>query len=447
MHVYVVGAGVVGLCVAVSLQREGYQVTLLDPLPPPGGASFGNAGMISSDSFMPQAQPGMLGRIPKWLINPLGPLAINPIYGFKKMPWLLRWVIAGRRRNVERIAPAILELHRLTFDYWQLLLGADHFARLFRRQGQAYAWEVPVDNDRNGLATHLRDQFGLRSEWLSSAEMRDLFPGLSARVQGGLLLPDNGQVVNPGEVVAALADVFRIGGGILLQEQVMRIARKDAGNGQGALIITNCANHKSSAVVIAAGIWTEELLAPLGVWLPIVAERGYHAHLGSPSMQLPMPISMRSRGFALSPMSDGLRAAGTVEIAPHDAPMKLQRAKLLLSHVQQLFPDIRYDEPRFWMGTRPSTPDSLPIIDELPGLPGIFVCAGHGHTGMIGGPGSGQLLVRLMNARRDGADLPVTPYGLQRFKGLSSFLGAARPPRFSKETKVSDEHCRTDHPL
>lgn len=427
MHIHVVGAGVIGLCSAVALQREGFEVTVLDPLPPPGGASFGNAGLVSSDSFLPQAQPGMLRQIPKWLRDPMGPLALSPSYAATILPWLIRWVLAGRRTNVERIAPAMLDLHRRTFDLWQALLGDNQAAILFRRQGQAYAWEVPVGKERSALPARLREQLGLRSEWLDGAAMRDLFPGLSDRVKGGLLLPDNGQLMNPGDVVQALAGVFLSGGGTILHERVTQIVPSTPQGGEGALIVTNCANHRAGTVVLAAGAWTNGLLAPLGVRLPIAAERGYHAHLPTPSIELPMPISMRSRGFAATSMSDGLRAAGTVEITHMDAPMNMPRATRLLDHIGQLFPGVTHGEPRFWMGVRPSTPDSLPIIDALPGLPGIFVCAGHGHTGMIGGPGSAEVLVGLMRARRDRTELPRTRYGYGRFRGIGSFFG----PRFA----------------
>ncbi len=137
----VLGAGVVGLSTALYLQRSGSRVTVLDPLPPAGGTSYGNAGLISKDTAIPIAMPGMLGKVPGWLIDSEGPLRVSPEYFFRALPWLLRWIDAGRMTNVNRISDAMRALHRDALTCWRELLGDDHFADLIRTQGQIRIWE------------------------------------------------------------------------------------------------------------------------------------------------------------------------------------------------------------------------------------------------------------------------------------------------------------------
>ena len=182
------------------------------------------------------------------------------------------------------------------------------------------------------------------------------------------------------------------------------------------MVITGTANHRARRVVVAAGAWSRRLLAPLGLSLPLEAERGYHAMLPDPSIALPMPISVRSRGVGLAPMADGLRAAGTVEIAGLDAPPDEARALRLAEQARALFPGLVHGTPRLWMGPRPGTPDSLPLIGPTGRRPGLFLCCGHGHLGLTSAPASGRLLASLVTGTTPAID--PTPYAPGRFAGL-----------------------------
>jgi D-amino-acid dehydrogenase len=154
-------------------------------------------------------------------------------------------------------------------------------------------------------------------------------------------------------------------------------------------------------------------LKPLGAGLPLETERGYHLMLPSPSVELPMPVQMKNRGFALSPMEHGLRLAGTVEIAGLEAPPDERRATILLENARALFPDLRGGQSTIWMGYRPSLPDSVPAIGRAKNHAGLFVATGHGHTGMIGGGSTGRLLAELVAGTPPHID--PTPYSPGRF--------------------------------
>lgn len=390
----ILGAGVAGLSTAVFLQREGWTVTLLDPLGPAGGASFGNAGLLSPETVIPAAMPGMWRRVPRWLSDPMGPLTIRPAYLPRLAPWLARWLAETRLARVEANAAALHALHAPALEVWRELLGDAGYRDLMRQNGQVQLWEGT--GGPGALDTALRERHGIRAEALGPDELRQLFPGIARDITRGLLVPGNGHTVSPARAVQSLARQVLAEGGVILPQKALKLFPREGG---GWRVLANTAVHEATAVVVAGGAWSAELLAPLGLRLPLETERGYHAHLPAPSLELRVPILHKSRGFGLTPMEDGLRAAGTVEFAGLRAAPDERRATLLAQQAKRLFPDLQFGTPRLWFGQRPSFPDSLPVVGAVPGRPGLHLCFGHGHFGMTGGPPSGRMLAAAMSGQ------------------------------------------------
>ena len=408
--VIVAGAGVVGLSTALYLRRAGLDVAVVDPLPPAGGASFGNAGLISPDTAVPIALPGMLPKVPRWLMDPLGPLSVRPSYFPRALPWLLRWVESGRLHRVLAISDAMRALHREAMDCWRELLGPELYRELFRPLGQVHVWEGGGDTSNAKLERQIRERHGIDTETLAADDLRQMFPGIAREVTHGLLVPGNGFTVSPQRSVQALGKLFAHEGGALINERAMKLIPDEG----GWMLMTNTANRAANHVVIAAGAWSLQLLEPLGIKLPLETERGYHATLFDPEVVPPLPISNKTRAFGMTPMEDGIRVAGTVEIAGLDAPPNEQRAKILVQHARRMFPGLSGKDVRYWMGFRPSTPDSLPILGAASGRPGLHFAFGHGHFGMTGGPPSGRLVARMIVGQPTGID--PAPYAAQRFR-------------------------------
>jgi glycine/D-amino acid oxidase-like deaminating enzyme len=407
----VIGAGVAGLSTALYLRRAGVAVVVIDPLPPAGGASFGNAGLLSPDTAVPIALPGMLRKVPGWLTDPLGPLSVRPSYFPRALPWLLRWIRSGRLQRVMAISDAMRALHRDTLGCWQELLGAPLYRELIRPIGQVHVWEGEGDSANAQVEQQVRDRHGIRTETLTADDLRQMFPGIARDVTRGLLTPGNGFTVSPQRSVRTLGELFQQEGGELINERAMKLIPRDGG---GWMVMTNIANRSADHVVIAAGAWSRQLLDPLGISVPLETERGYHAMLFDPEVMPALPISNKTRAFGVTPMEEGLRVAGTVEIAGLDAPPNEERAKALVQHARRMFPALTGAQVRYWMGFRPSTPDSLPVLGPAPGRPGLHFAFGHGHFGMTGGPPSGRLVARLITGQPAGID--AAPYGVQRFR-------------------------------
>jgi D-amino-acid dehydrogenase len=410
MRAIVLGAGVAGLSTALYLQRYGVATQVIDPLPPAGGASFGNAGLLSPDTAVPIALPGMLRKVPGWLTDPLGPLSVSPAYFPKALPWLMRWIESGRLSRAMAISDAMRALHAQSLDCWQELLGPVHYRDLIRRNGQVQVWEGDADTANARVEQAIRDRHGIRADVLTADDLRQMFPGISRDVTRGLLVPGNGQTVSPARSVRTLADLFVAEGGEMVHERAMKLI---PGEGGGWVVMTNAANRAADHVVVATGAWSKQLLQPLGIDPPLESERGYHAMIFEPEAMPALPISNKTRAFGLTPMEDGLRAAGTVEIAGLDAAPNEERAKVLVGHAKRMFPALTGAKVRHWMGHRPSTPDSLPILGEAPKRPGLHFVFGHGHFGMTGGPPSGRLVARMIAGRAPG--LALAPYSIGRF--------------------------------
>lgn len=409
-RVIVIGAGIVGAAAANFLRRDGHGVTLVDASDPGEGCSYGNAGLISPDMCVPAALPGMLRKLPGWLADPRGPLAIRWAYLPWATPWLLRWARAGRMAQVELSAAALRLLHARSFEGYEELLGGAGMADLIRRTGQLYLWESEERSEAERIAAALRDQLGVRTHAIGAEEIRQMAPEVSPRFKRGLFFPDNGNTVNPQRLVRTLADRLGQAGGAVVRARVLDI---DVGAEGVRAVVTDRGAIAADAVVVAAGAWSNRLLTKFGLRLPLETERGYHVMLPTPGLRPRLALSHRNQMFGLTPMEHGLRVAGTVEIAGLDAPMDENRARLLLRQVQAMLPGVDIAGAQFWMGHRPSFPDSLPVIDRMPGCPSVFLAFGNGHTGMTGAPMTGRLVADLVAGRAPTID--PSPFRADRF--------------------------------
>ena len=187
MKAIVIGAGVAGLSTALYLQRAGVATSVIDPLPPAGGASFGNAGLLSPDTAVPIALPGMLRKVPAWLTDPLGPLSVKPTYFPRALPWLLRWIQAGRLDHVMAISDAMCALHKDALSCWQELLGPSVYRDLFRSAGQVQVWEGDADTANAAVEAAIRDRHGIRADILTADDLVFELPvGFSERLHARL---------------------------------------------------------------------------------------------------------------------------------------------------------------------------------------------------------------------------------------------------------------------
>ncbi|MBW8267927.1 NAD(P)/FAD-dependent oxidoreductase [Caldovatus aquaticus] len=411
-RVAVIGAGVVGLCVAWHLARRGARVTVLDGAEPGSGASSGNAGAISAGSVAPLAMPGVLRQVPGMLLDPAGALHVPPGYWPRAAPWLLRFVAAARPARVEAIARALAGLLSGAMERHREILAAEGALDLLRADGQLYLYRDEAHYAKDAAAWALRRRHGLRIEVLRGhGAIRALEPEVSPTYTLGLFLPDQGHSTNPlRQAQAVAAGVRRMGG------EIHRRAARAIATAGGRVIGVELAGGRieADAVVLAAGAFSARLLRPLGVRVPLETQRGYHVMVPEPGLRLSRPVVPADRKVFLTPMEGGLRVAGTVEFGGLDRPPSERRAALLLDDLRRVFPHARTEGVRgFWMGHRPCLPDSLPVLGPVRRWPGLWCAFGHGHLGLTGSAPTGAALAAALLGERPNLDL--APFAPERF--------------------------------
>lgn len=409
-HVGIVGAGVVGLACAAHLQQRGHPVTLVDPRPPGSYCSSGNAGCLSRASCVPLGLPGLMRKVPGWLLDPRGPLVIPALRAPALAPWLWRFWRSTSPARVAAIADALHALLDSTVVRWRDLAAWAGVAPLVRQDGYAFAYHSAAGYAGDALGRTLRRERGVAIEVLEGPAIRAFDPALSPELTHLVVLPEQGHVHDPLALSQALAARLREGGARF----VVRSARGfDFAEGRVRAIETDGEPVPVDAVVVAAGAHARPFAAALGHDVPLETERGYHAMLAQPSVAPRIPVCSGEGKWFATPMAGGLRLAGTVELGGLAAPPRLERADFLVDAARRMLPGIAFAGVERWMGHRPSMPDSLPVIGRAARAANAVLAFGHGHVGLTAAPATGAIVAALV--RGEAPPVDAAPYSPARF--------------------------------
>ena len=408
--VTIIGAGAVGISSALSLLELGHEVELIDRDPPASGASHGNAGVVSPWTCVPQSMPGLWKSVPKWLMDPEGPLTVRWSYLPQFAPWAIRFLRAGAPARLPAVADAMMALNRPNLDLYRHHLAGTGKEHLIRDSYYVHVYRKRSSINLDDLGWRMRRDRGVPLEVVAGSDLRQLEPALSPDYESAVVIKDQGRSLDPGGVGKALAEKAMSMGATFNQTGVKAVRPGPDG---GWIIETEAGALERSTVVLAAGVWSARLLKPLGISVPLEAERGYHMVLKNPGVEVNHSIMDTEKKFVASSMAAGVRCAGTAEFAGIDAPPDYRRAEVFKRHAKALFPDINVDDGEPWMGRRPSFPDSLPAIGEVPGHKNLFVAFGHSHYGFGMAPATGRIVANLVNGTPPNVDL--TPYRIDRF--------------------------------
>lgn len=410
----VVGAGIIGVCTALMLQRRGFKVTIIDPNPPGEGASFGNAGCFNGSSVVPMSMPGMMTSVPKWLLDPMGPLSIRFSYLPTIMPWLIRFLLAGQQSKVKEQAKALRSLLKTTVPLITSLADEAGAGHLIRHQGHLYVYRTESEFAKDRGGWELRRLNGIRTQVLDPAALKDFDPNLSHAFTKGILIEENGHTTNPQGLVTLLFRKVIANGGEFVTARVTGFEIE----GEALKSVTTTRGDIAfDAAVVAAGAHSKFLAVSLGDHVPLDTERGYHIVIKDPEVTPRIPTTDAGGKSIATPMETGLRVGGTVEFAGLAAAPNWKRAHVLYAHARNLLPGLApaTSEERYtkWMGFRPSVPDSLPVIGRARRTPDVIYAFGHGHLGMTGAPMTATLVSELIAGEKTSID--ILPFAPARF--------------------------------
>ena len=412
----VVGAGIVGVNCALALQSQGFNVTLLDQQGIGEQCSKNNAGHFATEQVFPLADPSLLWQLPKMLLNPLGPISLSISYFPRAISWFAQFFNNMRSKYQYKNTLALKALNKNAINYYLPLLNEANAQHLITSNGSLFVFENTNFEKIKKIQQHYINA-GVAVELLNQQQVHHLEPNLHSNINYALFFTEVAHTCNPYLLSLTLAQLAKDKGMVFKQFSVKSITHEH----NSVLLSDNTQELVFDKLVIATGAWSKKICKQLGYYLPIEAERGYSMDLiNTGSTLLSRPVASSERKFIITPMTKTLRLAGTVEYAGLNAKANYQRATMLYKNAQFILKKLpaKNDgsdngQPNAWMGSRPSLPDSLPVICQAPKQNNIFFALGHQHLGLTQGAITGKLISQLV--MQQSTDIDIKPYCISRF--------------------------------
>ncbi|HEY5794420.1 MAG TPA: FAD-dependent oxidoreductase [Bosea sp. (in: a-proteobacteria)] len=388
----VLGAGMVGVSCALSLQKRGFAVTLIDRREPGRETSYGNAGVLARSSIVPLNNPGLFSKLTSYLGNRHPALNLNWKRALTRPGWLLRFLWEARPSQAAARIAALESLTASTVERHRALMEEAGVSHRLRQTGTLKVWRTEAGHaaakaEQDFLAAH-----GIVSQVLDRQGISGVEPALNPIFHAGLLCLENASVDSPGAVTAAYAELFASRGGRIVQAQVEELARTAA----GWQAQTAKGTFKAEVAVVALGPWSMDLIGPLGLDSKLDVERGYHRHLqAKDGASLARPVYDVDAAYFMAPMEQGYRITSGVDLSHRDAPDEHRQIDMVTESAREAFP-LKEFTGETWRGARPTLPDSLPMIGEAPRNPGLWLAFGNQHLGFSTGPITGEIVAALV---------------------------------------------------
>lgn len=408
-NIAVIGAGFVGLSSAYWLMREGHQVTLYDPKGAAGGASFGNAGTFANYACIPVNNPTVFRDLPRYLLSSDSPLRLRWRYLPHLIPWLAGFLLNSTHSRYTASATALAALLGQAQQGYDALIAQAGLDGFIRPRECLYLYSSASAFAASQASLALRRKLGVRVHILDKREVGALEPSLSPLFAHGALFSDSWYLSDPAGFLAALQD-WLLQKGLRLRAQPVQTLQPHT---QGAVVGDREGAEQFDFVAVCAGAHSKSLAAQCGDHIPLEAERGYHLMYPGASHLISRPVGWAERGFYMTPMAQGVRVAGTVELAglgPHKHQGLLD---LLHFSSQRALPQLGAPTAP-WLGFRPTLPDGLPVMGRSSASDRVIYAFGHQHIGLTLGGLSGMLVADQVAGRA--AVLDMAPYSAARFR-------------------------------
>ena len=410
-EVTVIGGGIIGVCTALALQREGVSTLLIERGPIGGEATFGNCALLALSEIVPLAKPGVMKKLHGWILNPEGPLAIRPGHLPSALPWLFKFLRNARPHRVAQICHDLGMLTAHAQEDFDEVIEAAQIENIWAENEVLYLYDKKEQYLADRFSWQLRADEGYHTTELEGGALAGVESDVDTDGKFGLIAHGWRSFTDPQRLTRELAQHFTRLGGEILNAEVSYI--ESVASRSKCVHFTDGAQCDIDKLVIAAGCWAGPLLKNIGIRIPLAPLHGYHTDIADSGVSLSRPVLYASGGFVNTPVESGLRIAGTVEIAPLDPEPNFRRAEVLVEKAKRsLFPGLKSTRGSQWIGTRPFMPDTLPVIGPAPGVDNTWLAVGHGQLGITMGPTTGKLVSAMITGRSPVVDL--APYRADR---------------------------------
>ena len=408
--VAIIGAGIVGVASACVLNRKGYEVTVFDPyFPGEGGSSKANAGHIGASDIFPLSTPGIHWKALKMLMDSDAPLKV-PLKDFwPQIPWFWRFLLTSNENRFKKATDALSYLCYNSIRDTKELLEYSNIAQKLEQNGCAFIYDTKLSFNKSIKSWDERNSRGFSNEVINAKKIAQITPTINEKFKYAYLSHHWAKVSEPKDIVHGLAESAKMNGVYFHQERVNSVSEKL----NSISINAEKGNSQYDAVVITAGINSVSLAKPLGDFLPMTAERGYNLTIPLSNIDIDIPIVFADRGIVATSLESGLRIGGWAEYADPSRPANPNYFNSIARISQDLFPGLSIENAKYWMGSRPSTPDSVPVISRSLKTDRVFYNTGHGHYGLTHAATSANLLYNLIEGEPNSTEIKA--FSIDRF--------------------------------
>ena len=404
----VVGAGIVGICCAYFLKKSGLSVTLIDREDPGTMTSFGHACSFADYANVPVNYPGLIWDIPKLLLKKDGPLAVDFFYIVKHLPWALSFLKNCKKEKVDEIASSLTNLLKHSQISYDEIFKEVNVQEYISHEENLYLFDSKKSLDDYEYANVIRKNNRVKVRNLKKEEVKQLEPNIADVYYAGQLFTGSRHTTNPLAISTKIFKKFLELGGIYIKQNVTNLIQKE----NNIEIYLGNKKINFDKMIVCAGAWSNKIANLLGENFPLDTERGYHILFNTNEKLIKRPVAWSESGFYLIQIHDGVRAAGTVEIAGINKEPNLKRIKMIERQSRKVLPQLG-EIKSTWMGRRPTLPDSLPIIGESSKNKNIIYAFGHQHIGWTLGAITGKIVTTITNGKKP--NINIEAYSPNRF--------------------------------
>ena len=408
----IIGSGIQGVCIGLQLVKKGIPVTMFDRNDPLSvdfkPASYGNAGHFSPYAVLQFNRPDILNDVPKMLLSSYGPLALKWNYIPKMFNWFLHYVKNCNKRSMLHTAKYMHQILSLSNDAYEEIFQEIDTSGLVEKKGIIYIWTNKNIKSRE-LEIKVRNDLGIEQKLLTKDQVLEYEPNLNPVFDAGVIYESAMHARDPHGILKQIFKLFLKKGGRFIQSNIKSLEQTKINE---TIIRSENEEYKFEKSVISSGAFSKNFTDQLGEKIPLDTERGYHVHFKGKDHLISRPVIFLDRGFGMTPMNQGLRAVGTVELGGLENPPSSKRIEYVIKSAKELLPQLGKHEDE-WLGFRPTLPDFLPILGPSLKNKNIIYAFGHQHLGWTLGAITGKIISGIVAG--DKTNLNLEPYSSKRF--------------------------------
>ena len=402
--VIIIGGGIIGLCSAYYLQKDGHHVTVVDQSIMEAGASYVNAGYLSPSHIIPLSAPGVMKKGIKWMFNSSSPLYIKPRLELDFLKWVWAFNKSCTQKHVNKAIPVIKDISVLSQELYDDIKNSEYFNFHYKKNGLFMFCQTDKALENEIRIAHLASQEGLEVKEVNVSELQKLEPNVEVNVIGATYYECDSHIT-PGEFMQEMKSYLHSVGVQFYKNE--KVEDLDIKRGKINSIKTNNQTLIADEFILAAGSWSSLLSKKLGLKLLIQAGKGYRINTQNET-GITIPAILTEAKVAATPMSGFTRFAGTMEIAGINHKINKTRVEAIAKAASSYYPNINpsvQEKENASAGLRPVSPDGLPYIGKSEKCNNVTIASGHAMMGISMATGTGKLVSEIISNKKPSLNL------------------------------------------